>query len=337
MAWKPSPPADRAPCPSPAGCGARGANRAGFTLIEVVVTVAIGALLIAGLGGVVGQAFQVREVTREENDLTRQAHFALSQMARMAGHTRRLLLPLADNPATTTIAENVRDTATNGGVLAVSLPADVDLDGDGVPDADNDGDGFLDEDLPADSNNDGRPGIRAIDDDGNWITDFCLSPVGDDDESTSLTESEDPINSTDDDGDGAVDEDPPADMNGDGCPGLCGVDDDGDGTTDEGNAADDDEDGRIDEDWLDSGGFFWANNTIVQRLPVPWDTNGDGVVTGLDYVESTLADHVTRFRVERIPTTATDRALLVDLTLELTGDRGETFSLHTQVRVGGHL
>ncbi len=48
--------------------------------------------------------------------------------------------------------------------------------------------------------------------------------------------------------DAFIDEDPPGDANGDGCPGVCGVDDDGDTLTDEGNIQDDDEDGLDDED-----------------------------------------------------------------------------------------
>ena len=57
----------------------------------------------------------------------------------------------------------------------------------------------------------------------------------------SVVSRRDPINGIDDDGDGSIDEDPPADTNGDGCAGVCGVDDDGDGIDDEGARHDDDE------------------------------------------------------------------------------------------------
>ena len=89
-------------------------------------------------------------------------------------------------------------------VLAVTLNRSQDMDADGVPDADNDGDGRFDEDLPADTQNDGKAGVRDFDDDGNGIKDFFLSPAGDDDESGDLAQSEDPLNGTDDDGDGST-------------------------------------------------------------------------------------------------------------------------------------
>lgn len=320
---------------------------AGYTLIELLAAIIIAGILIAGLGGVIGQALDTYDVVREKNDLTREARYAMEQMVRAVSQTRRLLLPLADK-TTTTLVENIREqtipvsTPPAGStyataVLAVTLPATSDLDGNGVADADNDGDGRLDEDLPADVANDGKPGIRGIDDDGNGITDFFLSPAADDDESGDFAQNEDPINANDDDGDGIIDEDPGADNNGDGCPGICAVDDDADGGLDEGAAADDDEDGGSDEDWYDPVVFYLAGGTLMQRTPVPWDEDGSGAVTGADFVEEPIAANVTRFRVERIPQGA-DRALTVDLTLALTGPRtGETVSLNTRVRVGGGL
>jgi prepilin-type N-terminal cleavage/methylation domain-containing protein len=310
--------------------------QAGFSLIEALITVAITGILMAALGGVVGQALQTGDVVREHNDLAEEAAFAMERMVRAVGLSRGLILPLGDNPDTAGVTENIRDSSTNGGVLAVRLPAYVDLDADGSPDADNDGDGRLDEDLPADATNDGAPGIRDIDDDGDGGVDPSLSPVGDDDESSDLAEGEDPINGLDDDGDGTVDEDPGDDRDGDGCPGSCGMDDDYDGTADEGSAADDDEDGQADEDWYDPVVFHLQGEALVERMPVPWDENSSGGMDGQDYIESTIADNVSQFRVERIPQGG-DRAQRVDLTLELSGPSGETISLHTQVRVGGAL
>ena len=50
----------------------------------------------------------------------------------------------------------------------------------------------------------------------------------------------------------SINEDLPADMNGDNKNGLAGIDDDGDGSVDEGGGdEDDDEDGQVNEDWLD--------------------------------------------------------------------------------------
>jgi len=313
----------------------------GMTLVEVLAALAIAGILLAALNGVVSGAFRAQAAVSQQNDLARQAHFAMERMTWALRGTRRLLLPLEDKPATTW-RENVREqtipasppeagSSLATAVLAVSLPADVDQDGNGLPDADNDGDGRVDEDPSDDIHNDGAAGIVGIDDAGDGLADN--GPAPDDDEYLNASD-EDPVNGIDDDGDENLDEDPAADWNGDGAPGLGLADDDGDGSIDEGNAADDDEDGQTDEDWIDPVVFYLSGSTLLMRTPVPWDASGGGGVTGLDFVESPLAEGVTRFRVERVPDAGT-RATLVDLTLELAGSDGEAIQLHTLVRVGG--
>jgi type II secretory pathway pseudopilin PulG len=308
----------------------------GYTYVELMIAVVLGGILVVGLSGVVGRALDTHDVVHAKTDLARQASEALQRMARTVSHSRRLILPLADNPGTAWY-EHIRDSSSNGAVLAVALPYDVDLDDDGFPDADNDRDGRIDEDLARDNNHDGKPGIGGIDDNGDGIVDNTAAaiPEGDNDEDGVV--SEDHINGVDDDGDGAIDEDVKSDMNWDFGPGIAGLDDDVDGTVDEGSQNDDDEDGRNDEDGYDTVVFHLNNGSLLERLPVPWDVNGDSVVNGADFVTSTLAEHVTRFRVERIPHKG-GRYQLVDLTLELTSPaNGEVVSLNTRVRVGGAL
>jgi hypothetical protein len=123
---------------------------------------------------------------------------------------------------------------------------------------------------------------------------------------------------------------------GDGCPGLCGVDDDGDGQIDEGSSADDDEDGNTDEDFYGTVVFYLDDGVVKERMPVPWDISGGGLVNGLDYMVSDIADNVTRFRVER-PAASASGEQLVYLTLELAGPTGTVVSLTNRVRVGGGL
>lgn len=313
----------------------------GFTYVEMLVTLAIGVLLVTGLNGVMGQALQSQDTVAERNRLTREARYALQRMTQAVSGTRLLLLPQQDKPATNW-PENLReqtlppsppigDSSLASAVLAVTLPATIDLDGNGIADADNDGDGLLDEDLPADIHNDAAAGIFGIDDGGNGTVDE--GPAEDDDEAMSDAD-EDPIDGIENDDDGNLDEDPAADNNGDGCPGLCGVDDDGDGNADSGNAANDDEQGGDDEDWYDPLVFYLDNGVLKQRSPVPWDENGVDGITGRDFVISDIAVDVTRFSVERIPI-GSDRAQLVRLQLELTSPlTGETVSLQTRVRVG---
>jgi len=319
-------------------------NRRGMTLIELLAAISMGAILVLGLSELVGHAMQSYDRSREINALTRQARFAMQRMVKAVSHTRYLQLPLNDKPWSNW-AENIReetvpptpptdDSTQYTAVLAVALPLYVDLNQDGVPDADDDGDGLVDEDLPNDMNLDYTPGIIFIDDDGDGTVDEAVNGYSDD-ESSSIND--DPINGIDDDNDNNVDEDPASDNNGDGCSGLCGVDDDGDGLIDEDGADNDDEEGGEWEDWINALVFYLDSGTLKERMPVPWDTNSSGHVTGEDFITSNLAENVTRFRVERMPL-GTDRLQRVDLILELTGPvTGEIVSLETQVRVGGAL
>lgn len=320
-------------------------NSRGFTLIELLIAVTLATLLLVATSGMVSNALGTDDVVAERNELQRDARFAMQRMVAAVSASPQLLLPQPDKAATDW-RENVREETIPASppegsstkataVLAAVLSRDIDLDADGFPDADNDRDGRFDEDLPPDIANDFDPGIHLIDDGGDGQVDESFFSDWDDDE-RNLTADEDPINRIDDDGDGVIDEDPGADMNGDGAPGVSGVDDDNDGQIDEGNANDDDEDGVVDEDWLDAVVFYISGDTLVERHPVPWDETANGAVTGRDFIESTIAQNVTRFRVERPLQGAAD-VQLVNLTLELTGPGGSVVSVSTRVRVGGAL
>lgn len=300
----------------------------GFTLVELLIALALSAMLFTGLGGLVGQAFNTRDTIHNNNDLTRQARFAMDQMARAVSTSPQLLLPFNDKLWSSTVEENIHN------VLALKVDHVVDLDGDGIPDADDDGDGRFDEDPSGDVTNDGASGIYLIDDDVDGNIDE-ISNVESDDESTSIND--DPVDGVDDDDDQNLDEDPPGDINADGCPGVCGVDDDGDGSVDESSVLNDDEDNLVDEDWINPVVFHLIGTQLIQRTPVPWDEDGDADIDGRDFVESVIADNVSQFRVERLSTNG-ERYVLVDLTLELTSPiTGENVSLNTRVRVGGAL
>ena len=321
----------------------RQSKTSGFTLLEVLISMVLGALIVSVLVSVVSELSNTRKVLREHDQLTQDARFAMSRMTRAVRESRKLMLPLPDKPGTDW-RENVREETIPASppegsstkataVLAVSLSARVDLDADGFSDADNDRDGRLDEDYPADVTFDASPGIHLIDDDGDGAVDESVDLEDDDEEQT--VQDEDPLNGLDDDRDGVIDEDPAADMNGDGEPGYAGVDDDGDGLIDEGSSADDDEDGTTDEDWLDAVVYFLQSDSLIERHPVPWDENLDTNVTGRDFIESVIAEDVSRFRVERVP--GSGNGEIVDITLDVTGvETGETVSLHARVRVGSN-
>lgn len=305
--------------------------QAGFTLLELLVCLAIASVLILGLSDILTTTLATRRLVHAENDLALQAEFAMDRIHRMVHGSSRLLIPLGENQATAW-SESVRD------VLAVTLDPVFDLDNNSIPDADNDVDGLIDEDLPADNFNNNVSGISNIDDDGDGQVDESSIEDDDEDEDSTGNRDEDPVNGMDDDGDGTIDEDIPADMNNDTGPGIAGIDDDNDGLTDESSAEDDDEDedssGNKDEDWLDAVVYFLVGTTLMERLPVPWDENNDGQLTGMDYVESPLAGNVTRFEVSR-QDISSGKAVLVTIILELTGDEGKTYSLTATLRIGG--
>jgi prepilin-type N-terminal cleavage/methylation domain-containing protein len=319
-------------------------RRAGFTLVELMAAVAVASIIMLGLAGVISQALHSNSVVHAQNNLNRDAHFALQQITRAIENSHRLLLPLADNAATDW-PENIREqtepasapigsSSFASAVLAVALAHDVDLDKNGIADADNDGDGRFDEDPAADNQNDSASGIYLIDDDGNGEVDESNSPNNDEQASA---EGEDPLNALDDDGDSAINEDLPADINGDGCSGVCGVDDDGDGAIDEGGAEDDDEDGTANEDGYDPVVFYLDNGVLKKRTPTPWDENGSSGVDGRDFIVSDIAENVTRFRVERVAGMS-DSVQMIDIILELRDTQtAQSVSLHTRRRVGGAL
>ena len=99
------------------------------------------------------------------------------------------------------------------------------------------------------------------------------------------------VGSTDNDGDGDIDEDPVGDANGDGCPGVCGEDDDEDGDIDEGDINDDDEDGTVDEDPFDGEERLRPWSTIVVQVHETADGNKiTGYVQGIgSYPRNTIS------------------------------------------------
>ena len=320
----------------------------GFTLIELLIAVALSALLLTAMSGLVSNTLGSDEIVVEQNLLQRDARFAMERMVRTVGHSRKMLLPFDDNP-NTNWPEHIREqtipasppigsSAFATAVLAVTLPAYVDLDADGYPDADDDRDGRIDEDLPNDVHHDFTPGIMLIDDDGDGYVDENPSLYWDDDEDGIYNE--DPFGHIDNDGDGIGSEDPPSDNNYDGCPGLCGVDDDGDGTIDEGSADNDDEEGSGFEDGYDPVVFYLDGDVLMERMPVPWNEDGnsspDGPNDGRDVVASAIAEDVTLLRFEKVDT-SNDAQPLVLIKLELTGQTGAVVSMTAQVRLGGAL
>ena len=278
-------------------------SQRGISQIELLASLAIAAILMTAVGTAMYQGINAWSASNERNELNRQAQFTMQRITAAVSGTKHLLIPLAENTATTW-SESIRNT------LAVTLDPTLDRDGDGFADADNDKDGKVDEDLPADNSNDGVAGIIGLDSNGDGM--LNNGAVGDNDEDGKS--GEDPVNGMDDDGDGPVDEDIPAHMAG-GAQGLPFQDDDGDGKTN--------------EDWYDMVAYYLKNGSLIERMP------NINPVDGRDFSEHTIADHVTTFRVQRLPPNPNDRSVVLDITLTLTGASGQQVSLTTRLRVGG--
>ena len=326
-------------------------GESGLSYVEVLITVAITGMIVLALMGVVNTAAESSQEVLGKTALARDARAAMTRMVDNTRHSSRLLLPLRDNPSTNwpedlreqtqPATAPVGDSSFATAVLAVTLPWSSDLDGNGVPDADNDADGRFDEDPPKDNQNDGQPGIALIDDDGDGGIDNTGGGKPEEDNDEDGDKGEDPFNLVDDDGDGSIDEDYKDDLNDDGQAGIAGIDDDIDGAADEGSNKDDDEDGSDGEDWFDPVVYSLVDAgdgslSLIERWPVPWDENLDTKVDGEDYRETVLATNVTRFRVERLESSA--GISLVDITLTLTSpENGDSVTLQTRVRVGSGL
>ncbi|MEO1573862.1 MAG: prepilin-type N-terminal cleavage/methylation domain-containing protein [Pseudomonadota bacterium] len=270
----------------------------GLSLTEVLVALAISAVLYAAVTPLLTTTLQAADAVEARLELTTDTHYALQRMVDAVAQTTRVMIPQVDRPDTEHL-ENRREGID--ALLAVALPHSHDRDADGFPDADNDRDGRVDEDPGEDLTNDGASGIAGFDDNGDGDVDpatgFGETP-GDDDEYRNF-ENEDPVDGVDNDGDGNLDEDPGADLNGDGSPGVAGTDDDGDGQVDEGDAADDDEDGRSDEDWVDALLYYVEDNVLYEQRPSLTDRNNDGIVDGRDVERHALLERVRYLRFER--------------------------------------
>ena len=266
-----------------------------FTLVEVVMAVAIMAIIATGATALVSSYLDTHAYATAKSGLYREGVMAMEHMTDSVRRCTYLLIP---NNHT-----QVRD------ILAVS----------GFVNDDDDyyfGDSLfpkIDEDPRGEMTGDDLPDIAGVDDDGDGSVDEQVLGHGDDDEDGD--EDEDALNGKDDDGDGNVDEDCAHDCNDDAAPGIAGMDDNGDGQVDNGDTqADDDEDGIRNEDNINAVIFFVESGTEDLREEIP--------STGLSRV---LSGHVTLFQV----TYEAPERILIALTL--TGDDGESVTFNEYV------
>ncbi len=241
----------------------------GLTLIELVIVIFIVSVMAAGLSELLFAGLLSSAENRARSELLDSANYALSRISGAVRETGSVLVPGNANA--------VRD------VLAISAMID------------NDNDGLTDEDGGGGTGNDGQPGLSGFDDDGDGNTDEGGAGMQLDDDEDGSSDEDSYGDGIDNDSDSNYDEEFIADMNGDGCPGVCFQDDDDDGSVDEGGAGDDDEDGASDEDPVDPLIYYVSGGALYEKKVVWNPASGSNVIT-----DTKLADDVTQFRVERL-------------------------------------
>jgi prepilin-type N-terminal cleavage/methylation domain-containing protein len=278
-------------------------KQSGFTLVELLITLAIAVIVLTALSGMTNNVMMLWNSNRTQTELLYQANLAMEQMVTAVSHANRLLIPMADNPATP------HDEAQRQ-ILAVTLDPLQDNDGDGFADADNDHDGLVDEDIPADNTYDYRAGIKDIDDDGDGSIDESSSVYNNDEDGQS---GDDWIDDVDNDGDGTIDEDIPA-RNDTFAFGYSQYDNDGDGLNN--------------EDWLDPVIFLVSadGKSLIERTPVVNWPNGAKTQDTIIVQADTVA-----LSIKRLPRTAEERSTQVEITLQL--DNGTDGPLTLQARI----
>jgi type II secretory pathway pseudopilin PulG len=278
-------------------------GEAGFSLVELGISLALMSVLCVALVGLVETSLNAQAVGDDRSALWAEGHLAMDRLATAIRRATVVHFPNAHGPVRSMIA----------------VSGAVDDDGDAYfddPDFPR-----LDEDLWSDMTIDNHPGIQGYDDDGDGAVDevpvlAAMAPYDDDEDGLW---NEDAWDGVDNDGDGNIDEDVDWDMNGDGAPGIANFDDDGDGQLDEqtttGSFSDDDEDGVYVEDKLNPVVFEFdsGNSQLEENVP---QTGASGQ----------LCTHVTAFTATYVSPTST-RGPLITISMTLTSDAGETLTL----------
>ena len=210
-------------------------NQKGFSLVELLVAIAIFGIIAAGTGALLSATLTGHDSGNARYGLYQEG---LMIMERMTDEVRRCTFLLIPNNHDNDDGDNYFNDAL--------FPR-------------------IDEDPGADMNSDNKAGIVSVDDDGDGVTDEGVSTDNDEDGSAN----DDPLDGVDNDGDGNIDEDVNFDANSDNEPGIAGIDDDGNGSFDTENPEDDDEDGDKNEDPLNAVVYLFDSGTDTLTRSVP--------------------------------------------------------------------
>ena len=287
----------------------------GFTLVELLMAVAVMSLISAAAAGLLFVCLQAHAHGTSKSALYSEGLIAMERMTSGVRNCTYLLIPNGHAPT--------RDILAFSG--AVNDDGDFYFDDPLFP--------RIDEDADSEMSDDGKPGIRDVDDDGDGLIDEGGSKDDDEDETDAGGELDgDRLDGLDNDGDGNIDEDLDDDATADGKPGIAGMDDDGDGMVDghvtgwkdgepdtwKDHVEDDDEDGEEDEDPL---------NPVVYEFDGESNTLSEVHADGLNVA---LSKHVTAFTTTYEAPEAT-HAPRITISLTLTGDDGESITFSEYV------
>jgi prepilin-type N-terminal cleavage/methylation domain-containing protein len=149
----------------------------GFSLIEMLIVVAILGIIMTGLQQVIATAVTSYNSTKDKQDMENHARFAMERMVRFVQETDLINLPdSATDQEKLEISERLLDTYNNDTQAYA-------LDGDGWLDADNDKDGIINEDTTTPDPQDIITFGLDKTDAGNWklleeMPDYSTTPGG---------------------------------------------------------------------------------------------------------------------------------------------------------------
>jgi len=115
-------------------------DSSGFTLLELLISIAILSMIMIGLQQVMGTALSAHRQTTEKTELLAQARYAMERMVMFVQETDQIDVPSVDKLI---VSERLIDTYYNDSHIYV-------FEGDGYLDADNDGNGQVNEGTPED-------------------------------------------------------------------------------------------------------------------------------------------------------------------------------------------
>jgi prepilin-type N-terminal cleavage/methylation domain-containing protein len=107
----------------------------GFTLLELLISIAILSIIMIGLQQVMGTALSAHRRTTEKTELLAQARYAMERMVMFVQETDQIEVPSVDRLV---VNERLIDTYRNDTQFYLA-------EGDGYLDADNDQDGLVNE------------------------------------------------------------------------------------------------------------------------------------------------------------------------------------------------